>query len=148
MTDEICPGCGATLDTPTERHLQMCTKCSERLGVTVMPKPRRPPIQCRACNGTAFIRAVPREIAPMLGNEYHQEVAPMAVTYGATDHGATDHGFRRHQADPQKGYGMLEMYVCKGCALVEWYCADPERIPIGPGYMTEEIDLTTSSPYR
>jgi hypothetical protein len=95
----------------------------------------------------SFIRAVPREIAPHLGTDFDQVAAPMAVTYGVTVH---DFTFvpRHYQADPRKGLGVLELYVCKTCGFVEWYCADPEHIPIGPQHMTEEIDFTSNTPYR
>lgn len=41
--------------------------------------------------------------------------------------------------EPRLGYGYLELYICRKCGLVEWICNDPERIPIGPGFMTEAI---------
>lgn len=48
------------------------------------------------------------------------------------------------------GLGLLELYICKQCGLVEWFCIDPEHIPIEASYMTEEIDYeaTSTGPYR
>jgi hypothetical protein len=37
--------------------------------------------------------------------------------------------------------------ICKHCGLVEWFCLNPARIPIGPQYMTESIDYD-AAPYR
>jgi hypothetical protein len=46
------------------------------------------------------------------------------------------------------GLGLLELFVCRGCGLVEWYCNDPENLPIGPMYATELVDVRPASPYR
>ena len=46
------------------------------------------------------------------------------------------------------GRGLLENYICKGCGFIEWYCADPDKIPIGPEFMTDEIDYDQDAPYR
>ncbi len=48
----------------------------------------------------------------------------------------------------QHGRGWLEAYACLGCGFVEWYCLDPQSVPIGPEYMTDLIDYTTDQPYR
>ncbi len=37
--------------------------------------------------------------------------------------------------------GWLEAYVCRACGFVEWYCCDPDKLPIGPEYMTELVDV-------
>ncbi|MGN6105742.1 MAG: hypothetical protein ACTHU0_11600 [Kofleriaceae bacterium] len=47
-----------------------------------------------------------------------------------------------------EGHGVLEMYICARCGFIEWYCQDPESIPIGPEYMTEIIDHAPDEPYR
>lgn len=52
-------------------------------------------------------------------------------------------------ASPREGFGVFEAYICKRCGFVDWYCQDPERIPIGKQYMTEELDADASTePYR
>ncbi len=43
---------------------------------------------------------------------------------------------------------MLEIFICRTCSLVEWYCLDVERIPIGPQCMTEIVSLESATPYR
>jgi hypothetical protein len=48
----------------------------------------------------------------------------------------------------QQSYGTLEVYVCVGRGFLEWYCQDPESIPIGPEYMTDAIDYGERTPYR
>ena len=50
--------------------------------------------------------------------------------------------------DIGQGLGLLEMVVCRGCGYVEWFCLDPENIPVGPQYMTERITLEGTTPYR
>jgi hypothetical protein len=46
------------------------------------------------------------------------------------------------------GRGLLEMDICSQCGAVEWYCHDPESIPIGPEYMSDIVDYSASEPYR
>lgn len=51
--------------------------------------------------------------------------------------------------DPSRGIGMLEQYICASCGAVDWYCRNPEAIPIGPRYMTEDVVYESSgTPYR
>ncbi|MBA3822016.1 MAG: hypothetical protein H0X17_24235 [Deltaproteobacteria bacterium] len=146
MSDETCPVCkNRRLWTPEERGLSLCTACAASLAVKPMPAPRRPTVPCVKCNGLSFVRAVPREIAPMLGHETHQVTSSVTVTFGGKrgDDGQVN-------ADPRRRFGQLEMYICKGCGFVEWYCTDPERIPIGPHFMTElvEYGAPPTTPFR
>jgi hypothetical protein len=48
----------------------------------------------------------------------------------------------------RQGFGVFEAYICKKCGFVEWYCHAPEQIPIGPEYMTEDVDVEGDAPYR
>jgi hypothetical protein len=137
------------MTTPWEQSVDMCTECANTLGVMPMMPTRRPARPCDRCNGMSFIRAVPREIGPKVGADYGwQVVSPMTVTY---EYWYEERRSTREAAplDTRKAYGFLEQYICKKCGFVEWYCNDPERIPIGPAYMTEEIDYGASdTPYR
>jgi hypothetical protein len=147
MSVDTCPVCNhKKIENAIERQTHMCSSCATVLGVVPLPPPPRPKVPCRACNGLRFVRAIPREVAPWVGNEEHQVTCPMTVTFG----GVYELGSRRLIADPRRSFGQLEMYVCKGCGLVEWYCSDPERIPVGPHFMTEEIDhgAVAEGPYR
>ena len=102
-----------------------------------LPPPRRPPLPCRCCKNLSFIRAMPREVTT--------RAAPMTVTFMYREP-------KKAAASPIDvglGLGLLELYICKQCGLVEWFCLDPEHIAIGPSYMTEEIDYdATRGPYR
>lgn len=40
------------------------------------------------------------------------------------------------------------MYICRKCGFIEWYCNDPDTVPIGPYYMTEAIDHGSDTPFR
>lgn len=145
MSDE-CPVCKKhELRSAAERQTQLCASCADSLGVIPMPAPRRPKVPCSKCNGLSFVRAVPREVSPMVGNEYRQLASPMAVTFGG-QHAGWLGGIN---ADPRRAFGLLEVYVCRGCGFVEWYCSDPEKIPIGPHFMTESLDYgAPAGPYR
>lgn len=120
---------------------EMCSPCANRVGVVAMPPARRKAIPCRGCNGMKFVRAIPRELSAASA-PYSSDplVSLMNVTYEQPALG--------EPLDARGGRGLLEVYVCKKCGLVEWYCNDVERIPIGPRYMTEDVDYESDAPYR
>lgn len=137
-TTTICDYCTSrALTSERDLHLAMCERCSSDLGVMPLPPRRRPLLPCRCCKGRSFIRAMPREVG--------ERAAPMTVTFMYREP-------KKSAASPIDvglGLGLLELYICKGCGFVEWFCIDPEHIAIGPSYMTEEIDDdTTRGPYR
>ena len=143
----LCHVCKqGAIDTPWETAVAMCTDCANTFGIMPMLPARRPARPCDRCNGMQFIRAVPRELAV---GKYNAPVSsPMAVTY---DYQYVEGAFTRSAApvDTRKAYGYLEQYICRKCGFVEWYCNDPDRIPIGPGFMTEAIDYAAGeTPYR
>jgi len=74
-----------------------------------------------------------------------QVTAPMAVTFGAQEHGWLGFGVT---ADLRRSFGVLEMYVCRKCGYIEWYCSDPQNVPIGPQFMTELVEQPGDGPYR
>ena len=142
MSDK-CAACNREqLVTKTELATQLCTTCANNLGVIPMPPARRKLVPCRACNGMSFIRAIPREVAP---GENAQVTSPMAVTIGGQEQGWLGFGIT---ADTRRAFGLLEMYVCRGCGYVEWYCSDPKSVPVGPQFMTELIEGEGDGPYR
>ena len=137
------------VDTAWEVAVNMCTDCAGELGVMPLLPARRPARPCERCNGMQFIRAVPRELTVKVGYDTNMQVAsPMAVTFA----NERREGFFADSAQPidsRKAFGYLEQYICRGCGFVEWYCNDPERVPIGPAYMTEAIDYAADdTPYR
>ncbi len=137
-----------------------CRRCRTKLGITAMPPGTRRALPCRCCNGMQFVRAIPREYtsipSPELGAAYPVTViAPMAVTYEPRREpriGVFTHpeGYEVEDVDLRrdKACGLLEVYVCTACGYVEWFCAAPTEIPIGPQYMTELVDYGDGSPYR
>ena len=134
--------------TPEFTSLGMCSRCAHRLGVVAMPPSARPPLPCARCGHTILLRAIPRELSePTSGKDDSQGNAPMFVTYRVN---VTDGFFGRFvdAAEGSAGMGLLEMFVCRACGFVEWYCNDAANLPVGPQYMTEEIDVSSSTPYR
>ena len=134
-----CTVClGNPLASDGEQQMKLCHHCADAYGVMPMRPARRPPRPCGHCNSMQFIRAVPREVS--------RRASPMAVTY--------QHEYQTGPIagpitiDTRKPYGYLEMYICRRCGLVEWYCSDPEHVPIGPQFMTEAVDYGSESPYR
>jgi hypothetical protein len=122
----------------------ICADCARTIKMTPMPPPRRRAAPCARCNGMRFVRAIPREYS----GEY-DSLHPMTVTQEPRVEGKL---FARtknvYRPSPDLGFGALEMYACLGCGFVEWYCQDPENIPIGPEHMTDVVDYTPDKPYR
>jgi hypothetical protein len=143
-----CTVClGNPLESDWEQQMKLCMRCADAYGVMPMRPPRRPPRPCAACNSMHFIRAIPRELtASRRGAEVDRVASPMAVTY--------QHEYQTGPIagplaiDSRKTYGFLEMYICRKCGLVEWYCNDPENIPLGPQFMTEDVSYEGEGPYR
>jgi hypothetical protein len=102
------------------------------------------------CNATRFVRTIPREYTAYGSDHVHQRVAPMTLTAEPEVQGRIF--FSGNDVEPPNiathGHGTLETYACLGCGFVEWYCQDPENIPIGPEFMTEILDTAPQKPYR
>lgn len=129
----------------------ICRACCETLGLVEMPPARRSARPCTVCNHMKFIRVIPREYTSYaVKNGYIAHSAPMTLT---RETGATDRWvFPGKKVPPatslEGGRGSLETYVCTTCGFVEWYCPDPESIPIGPEFMSEVVDYDNPTPFR
>jgi hypothetical protein len=122
----------------------VCRSCASKGGLIAMPPPRRPALPCARCNGTHFIRVIPRELTATGDHYVHKEVGPMTLTYGEVRvTGLVRSHFEVAAPSIGNGHGLVETYVCRGCGFIEWYCIDPESIPIGPEYMTQQIEYVT-----
>jgi predicted nucleic-acid-binding Zn-ribbon protein len=129
-------------------ELDICDMCRNTLGILAMPPARRPPAPCAKCGGTKLVRAIPRDHSATPGENGNSVALPMRLTVvPVTASGLLTSRKHARQPDPSTARGLLEAYVCRACGFVEWYCADPEKIPIGPEFMTEEIDVG-DAPYR
>lgn len=155
----ICPLCDlCQLRDGAERAMNACTVCALELGLVPMAHSRRPPVPCVRCNGMRFVRALPREhtgvglrfdVPTTTPNVLRSVSAPAVVTHEPQTTWKLDgRGRQAVPVDIRSGFGRLEMFICRGCGFVEWYCADPEAIPIGPHYLTEDIDYSGQTPYR
>lgn len=140
------PGSPAPASAPS---FDICADCARKTGVVPMPPARRPMKPCLRCNGARFIRAIPREYTADGGDYSTELAAPMTVT---APPGQRERFFGGYDiATPNivaEGRGLIEMYICTQCGYVEWYCYDPQSVPIGPEYMTELVDFTPGTPYR
>lgn len=148
VMENRCSLCEVELGTETDesRATGACADCREALGLVPMNEPRRPPAPCQRCNGMQFVRAIPREHSS--GGGSPNTAAPMVVTHEI----AITERFLRNKMKPvwhaSRGAGMLELYICRRCGFVEWYCDAPQSLPIGPQYMTQLVDYTSDTPYR
>jgi hypothetical protein len=145
-----CRLCKKSIEERTGRleKFDICKACARTLGVTPLNPPCRPARPCNRCSSMRFVRVMPRELTAM-GGEGGTQAAPMALTIvpQITDHG-WPFGVSAQSPNPWAGRGWLEAYVCLGCRYVEWYCLDPQNIPIGPEYMADIVDYTPNGPYR
>jgi hypothetical protein len=142
-----CRVCRAQIYFPKHAGFDVCADCADKLGVVPMGPPRRPALPCQRCNGMKFIRVIPRELTTTFSGG--QGAVPMKLTIVPEVVDGILFGIRVGGPDPRRGSGALETYVCIGCGFVEWYCLDPESIPLGPEYMTELVDYDAGDgPYR
>jgi len=141
---------------PASPQYPICVDCGAKLGLVPLPPPRRPMVPCTRCNGTKLVRVVPRTHATVMhqgaqiGHVYGSQelAAPMALTRAPN---VQEHVLGNRTVDYQSlghGFGLLETYVCAACGFVEWYCQDPQAIPIGPEYNTDVIEIDAQGPYR
>jgi hypothetical protein len=154
-----CTICGAE---EVSEYYRVGPKCMSRLGLRPLPPSRRPPAPCTRCNGMQFIRVLPRVFglwgsvhtqgggtSQVVAANLHSIGMPMTLT-------AKPPPVAKHllgadtvqEPQPFDGLGTVETFICRGCGFVEWYCEDPEQIPIGPEYNSELVDYTSPSPYR
>ena len=122
-----CAVCSRML-LPPEENRTVCSDCARKSGAIALPPPRRRAAPCTKCNHTKLVRVIPREIGA-------EGTGPMFATY-------------HFPVNPLYGLGVFETYICKRCGFVEWYCQAPEEIPIGPEYMSEDVDVGGDGPYR
>jgi DNA-directed RNA polymerase subunit RPC12/RpoP len=150
MPERYCRLC-RTGDADTGRD-GICADCRDTLGIVSLPPPRRPAVPCARCGGRRFVRVVPREYTSTAGEHGDERAAPMMVTASPASYsrGRMLPGGKARVPDIRQGHGILETYICAGCGFVEWYCQDPESIPIGPEYMSDVVEYADAgdSPYR
>jgi hypothetical protein len=138
------------VDADQPKTFDICRTCAKRLGVIPLPPPRRPARPCARCTGMRFTRVIPREYSAWGVERVHEQAAPMTLTMEPVLLERLFGGRRLGYTDMWKGLGYLETYVCSGCGFVEWYCVDPESIPVGPEYMADIVDYGApdGKPYR
>ncbi|MCX5742425.1 MAG: hypothetical protein NT062_08010 [Proteobacteria bacterium] len=113
-----------------------------------MPPSRRPAAPCTRCSGRKFMRVIPREHSAAREG-IGQVSAPMYATFKPRMRHLNGATWTLPLEIELAGMGLLEMYICKKCGFVEWYCVDVERIPAHPALMTEDIDYEADvPPYR
>ena len=123
---------------------QLRSYCSMKLGIANGPAAREK-APCRRCSHPQVIRAFAREFITI----HAPSAMPMTVTADPVPPPRRrGRGDSPHHVDPEVGHGVLEMYVCRRCGFTEWYCRDPQNIPIGVEYGTELLEPEAASPYR
>jgi hypothetical protein len=149
MHCKLCQADCTEYPEPETVATSICGECRGKLGIIPMPPTRRRAKPCVRCNALRFVRVLPRELTATGYDHVTSRAAPMTATLvPETSEKLIFSGRNVGEPTLTTGVGMLEMYICTGCGLVEWHCLDPESIPIGPEYMTEVIDYAADSAYR
>lgn len=140
MAHNPCPVCQKEL-AADETSRGVCNECSALNGITSMPAVTRPALPCMRCRGTSFIRALPRELTldSSIAETNYAKHFPMFVTYQPAVTKKLFGGYAPAELDPFLGKGLLELYLCRSCGYVEWYCHG--GVPVGPQFMTEIVDV-------
>jgi hypothetical protein len=138
-----------------EGATKLCGTCRAQLGLTPGDAVRaRGP--CGKCNHPVLIRALARELTvdPIVQGGMQHHVPRTTVAMGVTYDPLVQQSFWSGEptgtegVDEHRPLGILEMYICTRCGFTEWYCRDPEAIPIGEEYGTEQLDASGQGPYR
>jgi hypothetical protein len=150
MIDPTCSLCARNpMSTPAEQKVQACHACANKIGLIPMPPSRRPPTPCARCNGFQFMRVIPREYTSARTGERNTQISsPMYATHKPSAYPPWEDDLALQVMVERNGFGLLEMYICRSCGAVEWYCVDVDRIPAHPHLMTEAIDYGGETPYR
>jgi hypothetical protein len=147
-----CPFCDQnTLRSDDERAMQACRECADKIGLIPMPPARRPAAPCMRCSHMKFVRVIPREHSSSRGGDWNTQVsAPMYVTHAPTQNKGFFSSTVNELQIEKTGVGMLEVYICKKCGFVEWYCLDAEKLTAHPHLMSEDVDYDAgqAGPYR
>jgi len=119
----------------------MCRDCRASFGLPDRwPESRRLPHRCLRCGHGQFVRALIRERGA--GDWYSRRLAPLAVTFPRQKVISVAGDSRPlNELDLREPIGLLEVYACRACGFTEWYTLEPDRIPIGPEYATELVDV-------
>lgn len=130
----------------------LCMSCMTQLGVIEMPPALRRASPCLKCNGLTFVRVIPREYTVRRLQDWNDpEVAPMTLTQEPQIRERilfAGNEVQTPRIAVDGNHGILEAYTCRTCGFVEWWVPNAKDIPIGPEYMSELVDYTSSAPYR
>lgn len=142
----MTPRCALCEAEDASEEFRVGLRCARRLGLRMLPPPRRPAVPCTRCNGMVFVRVLPR----VYGVTAHATATGVPMTLTAKPPPVQKYLLGSTVGDPQLFYGVgtVETFVCRSCGFVEWYCQDPEAIPIGDEYNTQLVDYSTPGPYR
>jgi hypothetical protein len=145
----VCHEKTTKVPEPATVETGICGDCRATLGIVPMGQPKRPGLPCTRCNSMTFIRVVPREYTARKNSD--GSATPIGVAMTATQSPQISESLFRNRipsADARAGHGAMEMYICQGCGFIEWYCREPNAIPIGIVYMTELLDYAGPTSYR
>jgi hypothetical protein len=77
--------------------------------------------QCPLCQHDEIIEATLSEFSGE--NDEHER--PLAIAHG------TRHQFIvGERTDPDRSYGVLSQCICRRCGFVQWFAAEPGKIPV------------------
>ena len=143
MPNVPCRGCGNSVESETDNVKALCPDCVRKLGVQhPQTNTSRPPSPCARCGSGILVRCAIRE----RGGEY-EHPRPLSATFGVAESQAWFSDKTSRTASTHQPIGLFEAFICRACGFTEWYCHEPDKIPIGLEYGTALVDVS-KPPYR
>jgi hypothetical protein len=125
----------------------MCAECHDRHRLPRAYADARPNQPCASCRGTTFVRVRALRERQDFDEGRRTSVDLLACTFEIGKR-TTFTGRIHSWVDTDQPRGVISAFVCRSCGLTELYAHEPHKIPIGPEYATDLIDIAGQQPYR
>ncbi len=153
MNATICRMCRRPkLTLPEQQEYGVCADCFNLPGFFKLPPSSRKLEPCRECRGRELVRAVAFERGAFGSDYVTAYAAPLSVAFRQSIKYSFWGGKASAEVteeDVVRPVGWLELLICRACGLATWHALEPQKIPIGPEYGTELLEVEDEGgPYR
>jgi hypothetical protein len=148
----VCRLCARMkLSSDQELASQICVTCRGARGFVELSRMVRPIRPCRDCSGREFVRTQAHERSVKWdGSSATVYAAPLSIAFRRVCFGVKSPLPRVEITEDEVHHqtGSFEILICRSCGLTSWYALEPQKIPIGPEFMTELVRVPDADPYR